>query len=106
MVDNKLDLQKIADELEFDLEDVEMLLEVFLEGAQENLAELKNGIDSNNFETIFRAGHAIKGSSANLTLNNISDIAKKIEYDARAGESINYQEHYTKLKSLIDAITI
>ena len=103
---NKLDLQKIADELEFDLEDVEMLLEVFLEGAQENLAELKNGIDSNDLEIIFRAGHAIKGSAANLTLNDISDLAKEIESNARAGESLNYQEYYEKLKSLIDSITV
>lgn len=103
---NTLDLQKIADELEFDLEDVEMLLEVFLEGAQENLIELKNGIDSHNFETIFRAGHAIKGSSANLTLNDISNLAKEIESNARAGENINYEEYYDKLKLLIDSITV
>ena len=103
---NTLDLQKIADELEFDLEDVEMLLEVFLEGAQENLIELKNGIDSHNFEIIFRAGHAIKGSSANLTLNDISNLAKEIESNARAGENINYEEYYDKLKLLIDSITV
>jgi len=105
-VNNTLDLQKIADELEFDLEDVEMLLEVFLEGVQENLVELKNGIDSNDYEAIFRAGHAIKGSSANLTLNNISNLAKEIESNARAGQSINYEEYYDKLKLLIDSITV
>ena len=37
---NNLDLQKIADELDFDLEDVEMLLEVFVESAEESLNTL------------------------------------------------------------------
>ena len=40
-----LDLQKIADELDFDLEDVEMLLEVFLEGANDSMNELKSAIE-------------------------------------------------------------
>jgi len=100
-----IDLQKIADELDFDLEDVEMLLEVFLESASESLAELKNGIESNNFETIFHAAHAMKGSASNLTLHEISDIAKELELTARAENDVNYQEYYNKLKSLVDSIS-
>ncbi len=97
-----IDLQKIADELDFDLEDVEMLLEVFTESANESLESLKTAIDDNNFEGIFHAAHAIKGSSANLTLMDISNIAKEIELEARADNSINYLEKYNNLKVLLD----
>jgi len=99
-----LDIQKIADELDFDLEDVEMLLEVFLEGAEESLENLKNAIDTNDFDEIFNTAHAIKGSSANLTLMDISNLAKDIETNAREKNAINYLEKYELLKIMIFSI--
>jgi len=101
---NTIDLQAIADELDFDLEDVEMLVDVFLESAKETMQELKDGIDSNELEKIFHSAHAIKGSAANLTFNEISDIAKIIEHEAREGNSIDYTESYKKLETLINDI--
>lgn len=101
---NKLDLQKIADELDFDLEDVEMLVEVFIESAEESLIELKEAIDSNDYDNIFKAAHAIKGSSANLTLMNISDVAKNIELQAREKNDADYHEMYTTLRTIMDEI--
>jgi len=99
-----LDLEKIAQELDFDLEDVEMLLEVFLEGVKENLQILKTAIDSGDMETTFKTAHAIKGSAANLTLNEISKIAKEIELNARKESDIDYQDRYKKLYLLVDKI--
>ena len=93
-----IDLEKIAQELEFDLEDVEMLLEVFLDSAKESLEDLKNGIEENNMETIFSSSHAIKGSAANILLNEISQLAKEIEVNARNNNEINYKEEYEKLR--------
>ncbi|MCK5110384.1 MAG: Hpt domain-containing protein [Arcobacteraceae bacterium] len=99
-----IDLQKISDELDFDLEDVEMLIEVFLDGANESLSSLKIAIDENNLEQIFKLAHAIKGSSANLLLNNISNIAKEMEHEAREGNEINYLEKFEILKKMISNI--
>ena len=101
-----IDLQKIADELDFDLEDVEMLLGIFLEGAEESMNSLKTAIDTNDLEQIFQSAHAIKGSSANLTLANISDLAKDMETEARAGNNINYLEKFEILKELISNIQV
>ncbi len=99
-----IDLEKIAQELDFDLEDVEMLLEVFLEGTKENLQILKTAIDSGDMETTFKTAHAIKGSAANLTLNEISEIAKEIELNAIKESAMDYQDRYEKLHLLIDKI--
>ena len=99
-----LDLEKIAVELDFDLEDVEMLMEVFLESAHENIDSLKVAVDSNNLDEIYQLSHAIKGSSANLTLMDISNIAKDMEHNAREKNSINYLDKFTELKTLIDKI--
>ncbi len=101
-----IDLEKIAKELDFDLEDVEMLLEVFLEGAKENLQVLKTAIDNADMETTFKTAHSIKGSAANLTLNEISEIAKDIELNARKENAIDYKDRYEKLFLLIDNIMV
>jgi len=103
-MDYKLDVQKIADELDFDLEDVEMLLEVFLDSTKEILESLKDAVDTNNFKDIYLYAHAIKGSASNLTLNEISDTAKEMENNARESNSIDYKERYTKLENLIQSI--
>ncbi|MEA3552934.1 MAG: Hpt domain-containing protein, partial [Campylobacterota bacterium] len=90
--------------LDFDLEDVEMLMEVFLESAKENIDLLKVAVESNNLDDIYHISHAIKGSSANLTLMDISNIAKDMEHNSREKNSINYIDKYTELKSLINSI--
>ena len=100
-----IDLQVIADKLDFDLEDVKMLIEVFLEGTEESLNNLKNAIQINDFDAIFRSAHAIKGSAANLTLSEISNIAKEMEANAREELEFNYQDAYEKLKLLINSIS-
>ena len=102
----KIDLQKIADELDFDLDDVEMLMDIFLEGAQESLEKLETAIDTNDLEQIFQSAHAIKGSSANLTLMDISDLAKVIESESRAGNDMNYLEKFEILKEMISNIQV
>ncbi|MFA6138142.1 MAG: Hpt domain-containing protein [Sulfurimonas sp.] len=101
-----IDLQKIADELEFDLEDVEMLLEVFLESTKDSLSALKEAIDKDDFERTFRSAHAIKGSASNLTLMEISNLAKEIEYNSREKKAIDYVQKFENLKKSIENIII
>ena len=99
-----IDLQAIADELDFDLEDIEMLMEVFLESTGETMVSLKVAIDNNSLEDIYKLSHAIKGSSANLTLMEISNIAKDIESNARDSININYLDKFQELETLVNNI--
>lgn len=99
-----IDLQEIADKLDFDLEDIEMLIEVFLEDARESLDVLENAVKTNDIEEIFKSAHSIKGSAANLTLNEISELAREIELNAKENNTYNYEESYKKLKFLTEAL--
>jgi HPt (histidine-containing phosphotransfer) domain-containing protein len=101
-----LDLQKLADEMDFDLEDVEMLLEVFLEGVEISLKNMQEAIDKDNKKELFHLAHSIKGSALNLRLRDISEFAKEIEMRARNNEECDYQNKYEKLKKLIDDIKV
>jgi len=99
---NKIDLQKIADELEFDLEDVEMLIEVFIDSAEESLETLSEAIENNDYDNIFKSAHAIKGSAANLTLFEISELAKTLESEARESNGFDYKSTFNQLNLLIE----
>ena len=100
----KIDLQVIADELEFDLEDVEMIMDSFLENTKINLASLGEAIKSNDFEQIVRSTHAIKGSALNLLLDDIGNLAKEVELNAMDKKSIDYLKLYDELRLLIKGI--
>jgi HPt (histidine-containing phosphotransfer) domain-containing protein len=99
-----INIQKIANELEFEIEDVKMLIGVFLDSAKENLEKIESAIEQNDYETIFKSAHSIKGSSANFTLDDISQLAKEMEVNARNQQEIDYHEMYCELKKMIDSI--
>ena len=103
MID-KVDLQKIADELEFDLEDVEMLMGVFIESAEESLKVLEIAIADKDYESIFTSAHSIKGSSANLKLIEIYELSKEIEFSAKELKPIDYEDLLNRLKISLDKI--
>ncbi len=99
-----INLQNIADTLDFDLEDIEMLMEVFIETTTQELQNIQIACDENNFEVISQIAHSIKGSAANLTLMEISNLAKDIEYSAKEEMDINYQDKINTLKNLVNNI--
>jgi len=101
---DSLDIQKIADELDFDLSDVEMLLDVFIETAEESLEVLNTAIITLNYDEIYNVSHSIKGSAANLKLAKISDLAKKLELAAASKEEIEYKEISLQLSIEINKI--
>ena len=101
---NNIDLQEIADTLGFDLGDVEMLLNMFIEASNESLDELKTAIDNNNYDAISASAHAIKGSAANLMINNVVEIAEIIETSGNTNTQIDYISKYEELKLLVNSL--
>ena len=99
-----MNIEKIAKDLDFEIEDVMMLLEVFLVTSKKSLENIFNAIESEDYETIYKAAHSIKGSAANLLLEDISEQASNIEKNARNKELVNYTKLGTKLESYITKI--
>jgi HPt (histidine-containing phosphotransfer) domain-containing protein len=99
-----MNLQYIADSLGFDLEDVTMLMDMFLENANQSLEDLNKAIETKNFLEIKNASHAIKGSSANLMLDNITSISSQIEESAKKESDINYKKLSIELKNRLKTL--
>lgn len=78
-----MDVKGLADNLGLEEEEYLELLELFLETTESNLEKLRVGIDRGNTEEVVASSHSIKGSSANLGLEEISEAAKGVEEKAR-----------------------
>jgi HPt (histidine-containing phosphotransfer) domain-containing protein len=108
--DNKMrygiDLEKKADELEFDIEEVEMLLSLFYNSSKKSLFLLKEAVGESDFDKIALYSHAIKGSSGNLMLNDIYNLSKEIEQSAKSKLDIDYMSKYMELSSMVNEIIL
>jgi HPt (histidine-containing phosphotransfer) domain-containing protein len=99
-----MNMQQIADILEFDLEDVEMLIDMFLTDAEESLVSVKSAIESNDFEQMKNIAHGIKGSASNLMLEEIREIALEIENLAKTKSPADYHTLFQKLEQELTVI--
>ncbi len=71
-------LEKLAFEIEFDIEDYTPLLELFVETTYVNLTEISSAIKIPDSEVISSNIHNIKGASLNLGLDKITGIVEQM----------------------------
>ena len=94
----KLDVQKAMLELGITEDFYKELLGDFLaqaDASHKNLLELK---DAGPFDEIAREGHALKGSAANLRIDEISKLGKAIEVVAKGTQDRG------ELKKLVEVL--
>jgi len=99
-----IDIERLATELDFDIEDVYVLVELFVENAQVSLANIEEAIEGNDIQTIQNEAHAIKGSAANLLLVDIQSMARDMETAALENRKINYLSLFTQIEESIEAL--
>jgi HPt (histidine-containing phosphotransfer) domain-containing protein len=100
-----IDIENLANELDFDIEDVYVLVELFVENAQISLANIEDAIETNDTATIANEAHAIKGSAANLMLVDIQDIAREMENAAKENRRINFFSLFSQIEEKIDKLS-
>jgi HPt (histidine-containing phosphotransfer) domain-containing protein len=99
-----MNLDILAKELEFDREDLVMLLEMYIEGALNSIESIRESLECNDMQTIHKEAHSIKGSSANLKLVDISKLAMLMEEAAKNGLELDYDHILNKIESELKAI--
>ncbi len=83
---------------EFDDEDfLNEILSEFLDHVSEQLKLIRTAIAVNDFETIEKQGHAIKGGAANLTAMDLSEAAFNLEKAGRDQDSNSMDDGFTIL---------
>jgi HPt (histidine-containing phosphotransfer) domain-containing protein len=101
-----LDIDKLANELGFEAEDIQMLVTMFVESANQSLANIEGALQSGDFQTLSSEAHSIKGSAANLKLDSISKLALIIEQASKNDLECDYKAVISKLSSEIEKISL
>ena len=74
-------------QLGLDEEIIDMLLDNFFLTLDNDLKKIQDAIDSKNSENIVQTAHYLKGSCANLAMNDAVKILQEIETKAKEGET-------------------
>ncbi len=101
----RIDIEKLSQELGFEMEDFMMLLELFSETSQSSLAQIEDALESNDYATIIKEVHSIKGSSANLALADIVNIARELEIYAHQQREDRIRTLLRDLEAMIEKVT-
>ncbi|NER40021.1 MAG: Hpt domain-containing protein [Oscillatoria sp. SIO1A7] len=81
-----------------DLEFEQEVLQMFVEDTVENLEAAREALGNSDCEVLLHNAHQIKGSSANVGVPSITEIASRLETQARQKSLVNAPE-------LIDSLT-
>jgi len=84
---------------------IPMLIDSFTEESSTIMDNLKNAINSNEYENIKLHAHSIKGSAGNLKFNEVYEMAKEMELSAMENNaSFDYMAYYEAILSAISTI--
>ena len=78
-----MEIERLADNLGLDVEDMDELLDLYVETTSSDLEGLRAAISAGDAEEVDRKAHSIKGASGNLGLSEIYELATKIDDRAR-----------------------
>jgi len=103
-----MNLQHLAENIGFELDEFLELVDLFLETTDADVKNLKAAIQQQDAKSVAASAHSIKGAAGNMGFQEIYDLAKNIEMDAREkqlGQALAHTDAiYGELKNLKQAL--
>ena len=99
-----MNIKKMADALELSKEEYVELVKLFVETSRNDIERLVAAISNRESEKAAQAAHSIKGAAVNLELTEVSEIAKKLEMEAREGNLAGTSSDILLLKKWLNNI--
>jgi HPt (histidine-containing phosphotransfer) domain-containing protein len=99
-----MELNKMAEKLGLDVEDIQELLELYVETTTSDLAELKGAIEAKDAQLAHAKAHSIKGGSGNLGLHKMYELAKEIDDIARVNSLDGLESMVENLQQTFDSL--
>lgn len=81
----------------------ERLLHAFIEHAEADLKDIQTGITAEDYEQIYAKAHRLRGSSANLGMDAIAELAAQVESHGRSGSLAALKENVVELEHQLTA---
>ena len=98
------DLDQASDSMGIPSLVVEKIVKNFCSTIDQDLQDLKDAIEKNDFEEIKSASHKIKGASLNLRMDFVAKYAQNIEELSIQKDNTQMSDNFTNLSKAIDAV--
>ncbi|HNT79494.1 MAG TPA: PAS domain S-box protein [Bacteroidia bacterium] len=96
---NEIALNRLIDiNAKVDSEFLSQVVNMYAEQAPELIHEIEVSLRTNELDKIWKAAHKLKGSSLNMGAEQVSNICRKIETDAKQGISKDLKTNLESLK--------
>ncbi|MFP4120471.1 response regulator [Coleofasciculus sp.] len=82
----------------------ERLLHAFIEHAEADLKDIQTGIAAEDYEQIYAKAHRLRGSSANLGMDAIAELAAQVENHGRSGSLAAIKENVGELEQQLTTV--
>lgn len=99
-----MDFEVLASNLGIDQEDFMELVELFIDTTQADIAKIKAGMAKDDAIEAAAAAHSIKGAAGNLGFVEMSELAKKMEFQAKKGSLEGFAQDLEQLQFHLDSL--
>ena len=100
-----MDFKYLASRIGIDDEDFMELVELFITTTLSDLDKIKQGMAANHPEDVGAAAHSIKGAAENMGFESMSELAKKMEFQAKAGSLENFDAYILDLETQVKELS-
>ncbi len=102
-----LDVNKLSEELMLTLDELSMLMKLFIKKMDKVLGELKVAIDKDEYKKISLLAHSVKGSSANFRIEILQNLSTEMEQNAKMKNSeYDYESTYKQMIEFMKGIEV
>jgi signal transduction histidine kinase/DNA-binding response OmpR family regulator len=82
------------------------LIPFFMEDSYKELSAMQTALEHQDFETLQRLGHSIKGSSRNYGFDALGEIGAAIETSAKTGAADEIKHHLNVLSDFLERVEV
>lgn len=99
-----MDIKELSSNLGIDEEDFIELAQLLIDTTLNDIDKIKTSLAADDAQGASMAAHSIKGASGNLGFMELSDIAKEMEMEAKAGQLDNFEDLLRKTDTALHAV--
>jgi len=86
MIPDPIDIPSVLERIGGEMDFLRELLDIFESDYREKTGSLREAVEGGDFESIKNIGHALKGASANLSLEPLRKACRSMEEAGEAGD--------------------